>query len=450
MDPLYWCYKGFAVVNYDPRGIGNSEGDASVEGAAEGEDGYDTVEWIAAQEWCTGKVGMGGNSALAMCQWRVAAQQPPHLVCIAPWEGTYDYYRELLAMGGIVESGFNKYLMVDFVGNGYIEEPCKTAEDYPLFNAYWADKAPDFDKIVVPAYVTGGWNHFHLRGVTTAFRKIASKQKWFRIHRDFEWPDLYSRLGVQELTMFFERYLLDIHNGWESTPKVRIDVMDAYNFDFQLLRAEEDWPIPRTEYTKLYLDAKSRSMQYAPPAAASQCHYDANLGKATFDMTFEDETEITGHMALRLWVEAQGNDDMDLFVAVKKLDAQGKWLPLHVLGREHPGAPGKLRMSLRETDPEKSEIFQPYHPYNNPQKLSPGEIVACDIEIWPQSKIFHAGEQIRVEVMGHYEREDWFEPFAWETLNKGVHVIHTGGQYDSYLLAPVIPPKYVAGNTVYR
>ncbi|MCL2492804.1 MAG: hypothetical protein FWF33_02030, partial [Clostridiales bacterium] len=66
--------------------------------------------------------------------------------------------------------------------------------------------------------------------------------------------------------------------------------------------------------------------------------------------------------------------------------------------------------------------------------------------IWPQSKIFHPGEQLRVEIMGHYERIDWFEPFAWETNNQGNHVIHTGGKYDSYLLVPFIPPKYTTAS----
>jgi hypothetical protein len=47
-------------------------------------------------------------------------------------------------------------------------------------------------------------------------------------------------------------------------------------------------------------------------------------------------------------------------------------------------------------------------------------------------------------------REGWFEPFFWDIKNKGKHVIHTGGKYDSYLQIPVIPPKYVAGNYVYR
>ena len=62
---------------------------------------------------------------------------------------------------------------------------------------------------------------------------------------------------------------------------------------------------------------------------------------------------------------------------------------------------------------------------------------------------WHAGEQIRVEIMGHYERIDWFEPFNYDTLNKGDHIIHTGGQYDSFLQVPVIPPKYTAGTYKY-
>jgi hypothetical protein len=55
-----------------------------------------------------------------------------------------------------------------------------------------------------------------------------------------------------------------------------------------------------------------------------------------------------------------------------------------------------------------------------------------------------------VLVSGHYIREGWFEPFSWETNNKGKHIIHSGGKYDSYLQIPVIPPKYQAGDYVYR
>jgi len=76
-------------------------------------------------------------------------------------------------------------------------------------------------------------------------------------------------------------------------------------------------------------------------------------------------------MKLHLWVEADGNDDMDLFVAVQKLDAKGKWLPTNVLGRPHPGCPGKLRVSLRDLDEENSTNSNPSIRSRNPQKLRP-------------------------------------------------------------------------------
>jgi predicted acyl esterase len=72
------------------------------------------------------------------------------------------------------------------------------------------------------------------------------------------------------------------------------------------------------------------------------------------------------------------------------------------------------------------------------------------MEIRPHSRIFHQGRQIWVQIAGHYVREGWFEPFFWDIDNKGKHVIHAGGKYDSYLQIPVIPPKYVAGDYVYR
>ena len=56
-------------------------------GTQDGRDGYDFIEWLAGQHWSNGKVGMFGNSGVGMVQYRIAAEQPPHLICIAPWEG---------------------------------------------------------------------------------------------------------------------------------------------------------------------------------------------------------------------------------------------------------------------------------------------------------------------------------------------------------------------------
>lgn len=449
-DPGYWCKNGYAVINVDPRGIGNSEGDAYIWGPDEAKDACDVIEWAAKQYWCSGNVGMAGNSGVAMTQWYTAAEKPESLKCIAPWEGCSDLYREFICEGGIPAVGFNKFVMQDIYGKGYIEDHPAMAEKYPTINAYWESKIAKFSNIKIPAYVTGGWSHLHLRGSINGFRKIRSPKKWLRVHRDFEWPDAYSNTNLEDLKKFFDRYLKDINNGWEMTPKIRLDVMDAYEYDYQIHRAEEAFPLKRTQYKKLYLDADSNSLNSTELEKPSQISYDGNTGVVNFDMTFDEETEITGFLKLKLWVQVEGNDDADLFVNVQKLSTTGEWLPTSVLGEPHPGAPGKLRVSHRELDEKASTEFQPVHTHKNIQKLTDGEIVPVEIEIYPTSRIWHKGQQIRVQISGHYIREGWFEPFAWDTNNEGAHIVHTGGKYDSYLQIPVIPAKYSDGEYSYR
>lgn len=115
-DPAEWVPRGYAVVNIDARGSFQSGGDLYVYGTQEGRDGYDCIEWIAEQPWCNGKVAMAGNSWLATTQWFVAAERPPHLTCIAPWEGLGDFYRESICRGGIPDHAFWDVLMAWFCG----------------------------------------------------------------------------------------------------------------------------------------------------------------------------------------------------------------------------------------------------------------------------------------------------------------------------------------------
>jgi len=449
-DPEYWCYKGYAICSYDFRGVNNSEGDIEMCTRLLAQDGYDVVEWLAAQPWCNGKIGMSGTSGLACAQWDTASTNPPHLACIAPWEGVVDTYRELICIGGIPECGFNPYLVYSFFGENYMEDHYQNTKLHPNFDEYWAEKVAKLSNIDVPAYITAGWGHFHLRGSTDAFQQISSKNKWIRIHRDFEWADYYAHENIADLTLFFDRYLKGIRNGWESTPTVRIDVMDQYDFDYQLKRAEETFPLARTVYKKLYLDGDSHSMGYGLPDKVSKASYDAKKGRTTFDIKFDEDTEFTGYMKLHLWVEAEGADDMDIFASVQKLDTDGKFIPANIIGAPHPGSTGRLRVSYRELDKEKTTDFRPQHTYLNTVKLKKGEIVPIEIEVWPLSRLWHKGEQLRIEFAGHYYREDWFEPFDYDTINEGKHIIHTGGEYDSYLQVPYIPPKAIAGDYIYR
>ena len=159
-DPAYWCRHGYAVANVDPRGIGHSQGDVSC--SARRTDG---TAMTLSNGWqpstgATARIGMGGNSGVAMTQWRIAAEQPPHLACIAPWEGTGDLYRESLYEGGIPALGFNNFIVGSLVGNGYVDDTAAMALKHPFLNAYWEDKIPKWEKIRIPAYTTVCWQPF--------------------------------------------------------------------------------------------------------------------------------------------------------------------------------------------------------------------------------------------------------------------------------------------------
>ena len=100
LDPAWWVNHGYAIAHVDARGSGNSDGDAVCMGAQEAEDAHDVIEALAKLPWCNGNVGMAGNSYLAIMQWQAAAQNPPSLKAIAPWEGSGDIFREQFCRGG--------------------------------------------------------------------------------------------------------------------------------------------------------------------------------------------------------------------------------------------------------------------------------------------------------------------------------------------------------------
>lgn len=453
-DPAYWCRHGYAVANVDSRGCEYSEGNVKTFGSQDGRDGYDYIEWISQQWWCNGNCGMAGNSGVAMAHWWIAAEQPPHLACIAPWEGTSDIYRESITNGGIPAPEFNLSIMNSVVGKGYVEDMSSMIAKYPEMNSYWEDKIPDFKKVICPAYIAACWQHFHLRGTMNAWRKIKTKKKWLRTHREFEWPDASDPENLADLLRFYDRYLKGIRNGWELTPRVRLNVMDSYEYDYFDARKENEFPIKRTDYKKLYLNAADSTMAVETPVeSVSKVSYDSATGEAIFDYVCPEDMELSGYAMLRMYVEADGNDDMDLFVTLQKADAEGNWLPTSVLEEPHPGTWGNLRVSCRELDPKLSTKFQPVISGKNFKKLSKGEIVPVDIEFVPISRFWHKGEKIRVRIAGRYIREGWFEPLSWVTNSRegDKHIIHTGGEYESYLQVPCIPPKYVTGDGyIYR
>lgn len=445
-DPLYWTRHGYAVINVDPRGMWNSQGDATFYSAQEARDVYDLIEWAGVQPWSSGKVGMSGVSYLAIVQWRAAGEHPPHLAAINPWEGVSDRYREMAYHGGIPENRFGPMWRSRRVPYSHqrVEDTVTMYAEHPLWDEYWQSKTPDLSQIDVPAYVVASWSDqgLHTRGTLEGFKQIRSQHKWLTVHGRKKWQYYYQPENVERLRLFFDRFLKGERNEVETWPRVRLEVRDRFYVGD--VRDEAGWPLARTRFEKLHLDASTGSMGPKPVEAESAVRYDALTGRAAFVHRFPETTELTGHMALRLWVEADGSDDMDLFVGLHKLDADGHFVPFSFLNalEDGPVALGWLRVSHRELDPSRSRPEQPWHPHDSEELLRKGEIVSVDVEIWPSATRFHAGEQLRLTVQGTDVQQ--YPPGVVAmghsvTRNKGAHVIHTGGGRDSYLLIPVIP-----------
>lgn len=445
-DPLWWVPNGYAIVNPDSRGAWNCEGDGVFFSDAEGRDIYDLVEWLAEQEWCNGKVAMSGVSYLAISQWFAAAEQPPHLACISPWEGISDVYRDLAFHGGIPETRFLPGFLNYTATSTRMEDMFRVACARPLWGEYWAAKAAQLEKITVPAYVVASWSDhgLHTRGTLEGFTRISSPQKWLEIHGQKKWAHYYQPQSLERQRQFFDHFLKGTDDTVLSWPTVRLEVRERHGVARE--RTEREWPLSRTQYTPLYLDAETGRLGADQAFAPAALRYSASdpAGSVVFEHVFESRTELTGHMKLRLWVEAVGSDDMDLFVAVEKIDREGERVGFTYFAafEDGPVALGWLRVSHREQDESRSRPDRPLLRHTHEQRLSPGEVVPVDIEILPSSTSFEVGERLRLVISAADIHSPAHAGMAHtNTRNRGTHVIHTGGDRDSHLLVPLIPDR---------
>lgn len=451
-DPAYWVPRGYAIINPDTRGTWHCEGTATFLSPDEARDFYDLIEWAGTQPWSNGKVGLSGVSYLASAQWRVAEANPPHLAAINPWEGWADTYREVARHGGIPETFFWPYLTPRWsTSTTRVEDFAAETREHPHFDAFWESKAADFAKIRAPAYVVASWSDqgLHTRGTLEGFKRISSQQKWLEVHGRKKWAYYYEPECVKRLQQFFDRFLLGKSGTMDDWPKVSLESREK--FYVGAMKREIEWPIARTRYTRLFLNAAEKTLQRSLVLADGSCRYDTGTsttapGHAAFDIAFKDPTELIGHMKLRVWAAAEEADDMDLFVAVQKLDASGRIVPFPFWAHfdDGPVALGWLRASHRELDAARSTEYQPVLAHKRELKLARSQIVPLDIEIWASGTQFAAGEGLRLVIQGSdiytYPKPVMCDRHE-ESVNRGHHVLYAGGKYDSHLLVPVIPPR---------
>lgn len=432
VDPERWVPDGYACVRVDSRGAGRSPGFLDVWSHREAEDLRACIEWAAGQAWSSGKVGLNGISYMAMNQWQVAALEPPHLAALCVWEGAADYYRDLAHHGGILctfgrawfpsqivrlqhgvgTRGYRSRMNGEWVSGPPTlspEELGAARSDFyrdclenPLASdGYWRSRMPDWSKVTVPILSAANWGGqgLHPRGNFEGFTEAASKEKWLEVHGLEHWTHFYTDYGLGLQKRFFGHFLKGEDAGWARQPRVLLQI--RHPGERFVERHEEEWPLRRTRWTRLYLDASDLSLRPEPPAREGRVTYAALGDGVTFlGRPLEEETEITGPVAARLHVSSE-TSDADLFLVLRVFAPDMKEVTFQgALDPHTPVAQGWLRASHRKLDPERTRPWRPYHTHDERQPLVPGQVYPLDVEIWPTCIVAPAGYRIALTVRG--------------------------------------------------
>src|ERR1700693_2217646 len=492
-DPEKWVPDGYVCVRVDSRGCGRSPGYVEHWSPREARDFHGRDEGAGGQPWSNGKVGLSGISYYAINQWQVASLQPKHLTAICVWEGFADFYRELSHNGGIsstfaqnwydmqvksVQYGLGSKGHRSRMNGDWVSGPetltdeemganrydlGKTYFAHPLDDEFYKAMLPDWSKVKVPLLSGANWGGqpLHPRGNFEGFFRSASKQKWLEVHGLEHWTHYYTDYGVNLQKKFFGYFLKGEKNGWDKQAPVQLQVRHVDRF---VERAESEWPLKRTKWTRFYLDPSDAALAEKPAKKKSVIRFDAMGDGVTFlTPPLAQETEITGPSALKLFVSSS-TADADIFAVLRVFTGDLKEVVFQGAIDPHtPVGPGWLRASHRQLDKKLSKPYRPYHTHTMKQPLKPGEVVALDIEIWPTSIVVPAGYRIGLTIRGkdyvypgpsggklsNFKNElTGCGPFLHDDpidrphgIFGGITSLHFGRDKQSYLLLPIIPPK---------
>jgi predicted acyl esterase len=496
VDPEKWVPDGYVCVRVDSRGAGRSPGIIDHFSPRETKDFYNCIEWAGVQPWSSGKVGLNGISYYGINQWHVASLQPPHLTAMCIWEGAADWYRDMTHHGGIlsvfwknwydmqvktVQFGLgargpkNPVTGVPACGDETLpeDELARNRADlggeilaHPLDDAFHKARSPVWSKIKVPLLSTANWGGqgLHPRGNFEGFGRAASRQKWLEAHGIEHWTHFYTDYGVRLQKRFFDYFLKGKKNGWDKQPKVQLQV--RHPGEKFVERHESAWPIPRTKWTKLYLNPADRSLSTAPARADTKLEYDALGDGLTFTSApLAAPMEVTGPLAAKLFLSSSTRD-ADVFLVFRIFAPDGQEVVFQgALDPHTPIGQGWLRASHRKLDRKLSLPYRPYHTHDELQPLTPGRPVELDVEIWPTSIVVPKGYRIALSVRG----KDYEFPGPATHLSNmknpmtgcgpfmhddpqdrpreifgGRNTLHFALGKAPYVLLPVIPPKAAA------
>ena len=443
--------QGYAVVVQDCRGRGASSGlwdpfryDA--------DDGFDTQEWVGKQPWCNGRIGTSGASYLGFTQWAAASRGSKYvkaMVPTVPFCNAYDFaynggaFKLALMMrwgasvGGAglplkkMQEAFHFLPLNRF--DDQLNREVHYLEDWvnhPAFDDYWKQRGigrEGFDDITVPVLNIGGWYDVFskatlemISGVRRESKHPTARENQYAIIGP--WTHNVGGRKAGELDFgrgagrniaalqkkWFDYWLRDKHTDVPEWPKYHIFVMGENKW-----RGENEWPLPRTQYTPFYLhsngnaneitgdgvliDAKpdtsgSDTFVYDPnnptPTAGGNNFRGAPAGPRD-QTTVEQRDDVLVYTSSQLTeaIEVTGPVQMILFAATSATDTDftAKLVDVHPDGRAFNLCDGIIRARWRNAG-------------SKPELIEPEKCYRYEIDVWVTSNVFKPGHRIRVEI----------------------------------------------------
>ena len=523
MDSVRAALNDYNVLIVDCRGRYRSEGSWTCF-KSELEDGYDTVEWAARQPWADGKVGTWGSSYMGVTQWLAATQAPPSLKAIAPALTASDYHDGWTYHGGAFSLGFNlswtmTSLAPDRLMKARAREPKASEElgrviggidsmrelleivplkqlpffkigapyffdwlDHPAYDSYWQsiDIEAHHQRITVPAFNIGGWYDIFLSGTLRNFigmqsRGATEQARSGQLLLVGPWAHGLPRANMAgevdfgyrstPLSIDQDRLVLNFFDHWlkgkdrpDLPAKVRLFVMGPNRW-----RDENEWPLARTQWRRLYLHSRGRANSAAgdgaldtqtpgdepvdsyvynplsptPTRGGGLCCYPAVVAGGAFDQRaiesradvlvystepLSEDLEVTGPIRLTLYASSSAPDS----------DFTAKLVDVAPCGEARNLTDGVIRARYRESR-------------SDPSLLKPGQMYEYTIDLGSTSNVFAAGHRVRLEISSsNFPRFDC-NPNTGHDLFTDAEtrpalqtVIHRSG-CASHLTLPVIP-----------
>src|SRR5262249_769353 len=229
-----------------------------------------------------------------------------------------------------------------------------------LIDDYYRARTWDFAKIDVPLLSAANWGGvgLHPRGNFEGFVRAGTQQKWLEVHGDTHFSHYYSNYGVALQKRFFGHFLKGENTGWDQQPRVHLNIRRPG--EHFTPRAENEWPLARTQWTRFYLRPGDRSLSRDAPRDVAAVSYETTGDGLTFlTPPMTEEMEITGPVAAKLFVSSD-TTDADLFLVLRVFDPENKEVVF--IGSNDPRTPiglGWLRASHRKLDPARSLAYRP-------------------------------------------------------------------------------------------